>query len=435
MFAAKVDSLIRDSIDVYLKVQGYRPPRFGQRLLAQSFAGDVIQPAKVAAVTAKEIEAVSSGLVTAIKNVIEKVEIPASEDIENDFLRVFDSEFDKVADAIRKFGGDSFKRLRADDSAASWFDKRLEDARQARHLELKLLAAEILKSEKRCIKSSPHSDATNSPVVSPRVFISHSSTDRELAAMLVDLLRSSLNLPAEAIRCTSVEGHRLAGGAATDSALRKDIRDCEAFIGLISATSIESAYVLFELGARWGVESHLLPLLAPTADAAILRGPLLGLNTLRCSSAADLQQMIDEIAGLLKTLVEKPAGYQRHIDQILGWGAVETARSESHIGIAEVKLGTQTGATGDEFANAQMVIEKHCEAEWPDDYSMRAFCIEQEERALQQLKEGRPADIPEDVFHTIRRHSAEQWPDQFSMRLFTEQEEIKSFRKLRERRK
>ena len=74
MLPADVELLIRDSIDVYLKAQCYRPPRFGQRLLAQSFAGETIQPAKVAAVTAKEIEAVSSGLVTAIKNVIEKVQ-------------------------------------------------------------------------------------------------------------------------------------------------------------------------------------------------------------------------------------------------------------------------------------------------------------------------------------------------------------------------
>lgn len=233
MLSAKIDSLVRDSIDVYLKRQGYRPPRFGQRLLAQSFAGEVIQPAKVAAVTAKEIEEVSSGLVTAIKNVIEKLQISPSEDIENDLLRVFDSEFDKCADAIRKFGGDTFKRLRAKDSASGWFDQRLENARQARHLELKLLAVETLNAQQHRIKSPSISNAII-PHMSLRIFISHSSTDRKLAALLVDLLRSSLDLPAEAIRCTSVEGHRLAGGAATDSALRQDIRDCEAFIGLIS---------------------------------------------------------------------------------------------------------------------------------------------------------------------------------------------------------
>ena len=323
MLQPKVDTLIRDSIDVYLRAQGYRPPRFGQRLLAHSIDGEVIQPAKVAAVTAKEIEAVSKGLVTAIENVIGKVQMNPYEGLENDLLQAFDSEFDGCADAIRKFGGDTFERLRANNSATSWFNERLEDARKARHLELKLLAAELLKSERHSIRSSQISDTTNSPRLSARIFISHSSTDRELAALLVDLLRSSLNLPAEAIRCTSVEGHRLAGGAATDSALRKDIRDCEAFIGLISATSIESAYVLFELGARWGAERHLLPLLAPTADAAILRGPLSGLNALNCSSTADLQQMIHEIAGVLKISVEKPAAYQRHIEQILSHPAFE----------------------------------------------------------------------------------------------------------------
>src|SRR5436190_7929459 len=431
MLPVDVELLIRDSIDVYLKAQGYRPPRFGQRLLAQSFAGETIQPAKVVAVTAKEIEAVSSGLVTAIQNVIEKVPVNPYEGLQNDLLQVFDSEFDKCADGIRKFGGDTLKRLSGNTSASSWFDDRLEDARKVRHLELKLLAAELLKSDRHNIRSSQISRTTISPSV--KIFISHSSTDRELAALLVDLLRSSLDLPAEAIRCTSVEGHRLAGGAETDSALRRDIHDCEAFIGLISATSIESAYVLFELGARWGAERHLLPLLAPTADAAILRGPLSGINALRCSSAADLQQMIHEIGQVLKTAVENPAAYQRHVDQILGWGAVKTSSSESHVERAG-SVTTET-ASDDDYANAQESIEKHCEGQWPDNYSMREFCIHQEERALEQLKSGRPTDIPDDVFRKVRRHSAEQWPTSFSMRLFTEQQEFQSYRKLQHRRK
>jgi hypothetical protein len=163
MLPPKVDILIRESIDVYLKAQGYRPPRFGQRLLAQSFAGEVIQPAKVAAVTAKEIEAISIGLVSAIRDVVEKFEINPDEDLENDILQIFDSEFDKCADAIRKFGSDTFKRLSANESASGWFDDRLKHARQARHVELKLLAAELLKSDRkpkqRIVYNSKHEQA------------------------------------------------------------------------------------------------------------------------------------------------------------------------------------------------------------------------------------------------------------------------------------
>src|SRR5438046_10538508 len=120
MLPVDVELLIRDSIDVYLKAQGYRPPRFGQRLLAQSFAGETIQPAKVVAVTAKEIEAVSSGLVTAIKNVIEKVSVNSYEGVQNYLLQVFDSEFDKCADGIRNFGGVTVKRLLANRSEYTW---------------------------------------------------------------------------------------------------------------------------------------------------------------------------------------------------------------------------------------------------------------------------------------------------------------------------
>jgi hypothetical protein len=146
MLPAKISALIRDSADVYLKAQGYRPARFGQRLLAQSFAGQTIQPAKVAAVTAKEIEAVSIGLVIAIKSVIEKFQINPYEGLESDLLAVFDSEFDKCAEAIEKFGRDTFTRLRANGAPSNWFTDRLEDARKARHVEIKLLAAEISKS-------------------------------------------------------------------------------------------------------------------------------------------------------------------------------------------------------------------------------------------------------------------------------------------------
>ena len=146
MLSPKVDTLIRDSIEVYLKAQGYRPSRFGQRLLAQSFAGQTIQPAKVAAVTAKEIEAVSIGLVIAIKSVIEKFQINPYEGLESDLLAVFDSEFDKCAEAVEKFGRDTFTRLRANGAPSNWFTDRLEDARKARHVEIKLLAAEISKS-------------------------------------------------------------------------------------------------------------------------------------------------------------------------------------------------------------------------------------------------------------------------------------------------
>lgn len=94
------------------------------------------------------------------------------------------------------------------------------------------------------------------------VFISHSSEDAGLAAQVVDLLRSALNLQAARVRCTSVDGYRLAAGADSDEQLRNEALDAIVFIGILSPLSMASAYVLFELGARWGAKKPIVPLLA-----------------------------------------------------------------------------------------------------------------------------------------------------------------------------
>jgi hypothetical protein len=84
------------------------------------------------------------------------------------------------------------------------------------------------------------------------LFISHSSGDLAIIEPLVGLLRSALAISPDSLRCTSLDGYRLPGGASIDEQLRREVHDAEAFVGLISHRSLQSMYVLFELGARWG---------------------------------------------------------------------------------------------------------------------------------------------------------------------------------------
>jgi hypothetical protein len=143
------------------------------------------------------------------------------------------------------------------------------------------------------------------------VFISHSAKDADLAEALVELLRAAIGLTENEIRCTSVDGYRFPAGAETDEQLRKEVRSSKAFIGLITPNSIASAYVLFELGARWGANLHLAPLLAKGADATFLRGPLRGLNALDATSEAQLHQLLGEIAQQAPHLLNNPSVYAK----------------------------------------------------------------------------------------------------------------------------
>jgi hypothetical protein len=113
----------------------------------------------------------------------------------------------------------------------------------------------------------------------------------------VSLVRHGVNLSVSAIRWTSVDGHRLEGGADTDETVGNEIGSADAFVGILSDRSMRSKYVLIELGARWGLNKHLLPLLAPQTPASVLGGPLTGKNALQADSdeprTSKLQLVVD----------------------------------------------------------------------------------------------------------------------------------------------
>ncbi|HEV7485451.1 MAG TPA: toll/interleukin-1 receptor domain-containing protein [Thermoanaerobaculia bacterium] len=156
---------------------------------------------------------------------------------------------------------------------------------------------------------------SNEPI--PDIFISHSSKDSRLARALTALLRVSLHLRASQIRCTSVSGHKLRHGSETERTLRLEILQATAFIGLITTSSVESTYVLFELGARWVADKHLAPLLAKGAAAEMLRGPLSKYSALSCDTASDVHQLVQDLAAELRIAPEPPYSYQSELDVLL----------------------------------------------------------------------------------------------------------------------
>ncbi|WP_211468086.1 toll/interleukin-1 receptor domain-containing protein [Collimonas silvisoli] len=88
-----------------------------------------------------------------------------------------------------------------------------------------------------------------------KIFVSHSSTDKQIAEAFVIFLRAALPLAAKDIRCTSVDGYKLPAGTHSDEQLRQEVFDAQAFLALLSPTSIQSIYVMFELGVTLPLQS------------------------------------------------------------------------------------------------------------------------------------------------------------------------------------
>ena len=161
-----------------------------------------------------------------------------------------------------------------------------------------------------------------------RLFISHSSADRQLAGAIADLIRAALRLSASEIRCSSVDGYRLPGGADTAEQLRAEVHDADVLVGLISRASIGSLFVVFELGARWGASKPLIPLLVPGVPPTVMGGPLSGLNALSSESASQLHQLVDDIARSLKIVPEPASSYLPQLNRVRAAPAVTAGKAE-----------------------------------------------------------------------------------------------------------
>ena len=186
----------------------------------------------------------------------------------------------------------------------------------------------------RGLFTSASSKACDEEITDPqplKLFVSHSTADAPLAEALVELFRSALNLPAEAIRCTSVEGYRLPGGANVDEQLRSEVNSAKACVGIISRQSIQSPYVLLELGARWGPKLHLLPVLAPGNGPEVLDGPLAGLHALTIDQKS-LHQLVEDLGKTLGLDLTTATTYQGQIDRVLAIPA-EAPPGTTHEGI------------------------------------------------------------------------------------------------------
>lgn len=188
-----------------------------------------------------------------------------------------------------------------------------------------------------------------------RLFISHSSCDVTFVQELIDLLRAALNLNASQIRCTSVDGYRLQGGANTNEQLKQEVHDAEAFIGVISNESIKSLYVVFELGARWGANRSLIPLMAPGANTDVLGGPLAGINSLSSTNRSQLNQLLDDLSQELSLSLQPASSFQRQIDAIINLPTktpskiiveTESFLNKSNYELVETEGGAEKGVQG-----------------------------------------------------------------------------------------
>lgn len=142
-------------------------------------------------------------------------------------------------------------------------------------------------------------DATAQRPRRVRLFVSHAHRDVELAAKLVDLIASGLEVPAGELRCTSVPGYKLDLGTMAPDALRRELGSAACVLALLTPHSVGNEWVLFELGAAWATAKAVMPLLAGGLRDHDIPGPLHGTAGGQLASPETLDGMLVQLERLL----------------------------------------------------------------------------------------------------------------------------------------
>jgi hypothetical protein len=106
-----------------------------------------------------------------------------------------------------------------------------------------------------------------------RVFISHSTNDREYVEHLIDLLEG-IGVPSESIFCTSVEGYGIPLGDNPLERIRRELNEETVVLFVLSNNFYNSAACLCEMGAVWVRTIFHIPILIPPFSFSCLKGLL-----------------------------------------------------------------------------------------------------------------------------------------------------------------
>lgn len=102
-----------------------------------------------------------------------------------------------------------------------------------------------------------------------KIFISHSSEDKELVLMFVNLLTQSFHIDNNEIFCTSMD-NALKVGEDFIVSIKENLKESEIVLFLITPNYISSKFCIMEMGAAWAFKNNIVPIIVPPLDYNVL---------------------------------------------------------------------------------------------------------------------------------------------------------------------
>jgi hypothetical protein len=141
-------------------------------------------------------------------------------------------------------------------------------------------------------------------VKSKPIFLSHASSDKQVADNLTDLLCNGCAVNPNDVLCSSLPGKGVPGGTPSFiDHLKQQLQGAKIVIFLLSENFFVSQFCLCELGATWAKEIAFFPLVLPPLEKSELGGTLEVTQAGDITDARYLDQFRDRIRAVIGTEV------------------------------------------------------------------------------------------------------------------------------------
>lgn len=121
-----------------------------------------------------------------------------------------------------------------------------------------------------------------------KFFISHSSKNRDLVKLFVELLNSKLGVADNDIYCTSIQNQVKLGKNFIQD-IQDNLVDAEVVFFLITEEYLNSIFCLMEMGAAWAYKDNIIPILVPPVTFKTLAGtPLAPIQAYSLANTDDI---------------------------------------------------------------------------------------------------------------------------------------------------
>ena len=153
---------------------------------------------------------------------------------------------------------------------------------------------------------------------SVKVFISHSHLDAAFVELICDFLETSELVGGE-IRCTSVAGHGLLMGQKIPETIRAEIAGSKIVIGVFTKEALASQNVMLEVGAGWGFDKVLIPILGPEVKQSDLPSWLQQGHWMEWTSTDCWKQFEEILLCYLGKRINDKARFTELIEKLVAW--------------------------------------------------------------------------------------------------------------------